>query len=87
MHDALLGLTIAAVAVSRMATRPWLGWLGWLNAALGLWVLAAAFWLAESTQAAWNEAAVGALVAIVAVVAASATRSAYREHTTDEPLP
>lgn len=77
-HDALAGLAIAVIAATRLSTRPWVAALGWLNAALGIWLVAAASWLAESTVASWNEAIVGALVAIVAALAGSATEGARR---------
>ena len=77
-HDAIAGVAIAAIAATRLSTQPWVAGLGWLNAALGMWLVAAAFWLAESTVASWNEAIVGALVAILAALAGSATDRARR---------
>ena len=77
-HDTLGGVAIAVIAATRLSTLPWVAALGWLNAALGMWLVAAALWLAESTVASWNEAIVGALVAIVAALAGSATESARR---------
>lgn len=77
-HDILLGLAIATIAAVSVGRRPWRAWTGWLNAGLGLWLFAAAFWAAESAAAAWNEAIVGALVAALASIAASATEQAQR---------
>ena len=77
-HDVLLGLAIATIAALRVGRRPWRASTGWLNAGLGLWLFAAAFWAAQSTTAAWNEAVVGGLVAALASIAASATEQAQR---------
>ena len=77
-HDAVAGALIAVTAVTRLRVRPRIAGLAWVNVVIGAWVFAAAFWLAESAIASWNEAIVGALVAVLAAVAGSATESARR---------
>ena len=73
VHDALAGAAIAVLAVTRLTTGWWSPALSWVNVLIGFWLVAAAFWLAESAAAAWNEAASGAVVAALASVSAWAT--------------
>jgi hypothetical protein len=75
-HDMAIGAAIALLAAVRIAVAIWRPVLSWINAALGLWLLAATLWLAESATAAWNEGLVGAVVVVLAALSAAATDAA-----------
>ena len=76
LHDALAGAAVAVLAVSRLTAGWWRPALSWVNAFIGMWLVGAAFWRAESATASWNEALTGALVAALASVSAWATTAA-----------
>ncbi len=77
-HDAAAGVVVMILAAGWLAARPARGTLGWLSAAVGLWLFAAAFWLADSAAASWNEAISGAVVLILGAIAGSAARATRR---------
>ena len=77
-HDAAVGLVIVVFAVAHIVARRAQSWLGWLNTLLGVWLLAGAFWRADSAAAAWNDAIVGLLVVALGSIAAAATEQARR---------
>ena len=66
------GVTIAVLSLTRLLSGS--TWPSWVNAAVGLWLFASAFWLADSNQASWNNALSGAAVFVLALVSASAGR-------------
>ncbi len=60
------GLLIAVLSLTRLFSGA--AWPGYVNAAIGGWLFASAFWLADTDQASWNNAISGALVAFLGVV-------------------
>lgn len=72
------GALVALIATVRLAVAEWQSWLSWVNAAIGAWLLASAFWLADSTEASWNVGIVGAIVFVAAVVSATASDDGKR---------
>jgi hypothetical protein len=70
------GAAIVLLALVRLAVAPAAAFLSGVIAVIGAWVFAAAFWLAEASVAAWNEAIVGGLVVILATASVLASRPA-----------
>jgi hypothetical protein len=60
-RDLVVGAFIAALALARITGLLGRGWPSYVNAALGLWLPATAFLLADATAVRWNEAIVGGL--------------------------
>lgn len=64
-NPVVFGAIVVLLALVRMAGGARESIIGYLNAAIGLWLFASAFWLADSAQAFWNVLLVGALVFFV----------------------
>jgi len=72
VHDALAGAALLTLTLSTLAGRGRTAVLVWTSAGIGLWLAAAAIWLADTPTAAANEAACGALVTLAACLRAAA---------------
>jgi SPW repeat len=51
---------------------------GWLLMAIGVWLFASGFWLAESSQASWNARGAGALMFFLGSVSVAAAQRTDR---------
>lgn len=69
-------LILAAARVSRTAF--WQSWMSYVNAFVGAWLFASAWWLDVSNAAQWNDIACGAVIFALALLSASATDTAAR---------
>jgi hypothetical protein len=89
-NDLIVGIVVLILAGTRLSkptegTKP----ASWVNAAIGVWLIAAPFILSYATdQEMWNDIIVGALLLIFAGWSASLPRERDRLHTTtDTTLP
>src|SRR5690606_38736358 len=75
-NDLIVGIIVLILAATRLSrptegTKP----ASWVNAAIGVWLIAAPFILSyETDQEMWNDIIVGVLVLVFAVWSASLTR-------------
>jgi hypothetical protein len=79
-NDVVFGAIVAFFALIRIAGAYRAEWLSWLNALIGAWVFASAFWLDSSGRAQWNDIILGAIVFVLGLISATARReTAYAE--------
>jgi hypothetical protein len=79
-NDIVFGAIVAFFALIRIAGAYRAEWLSWLNALIGAWVFASAFWLDSSGRAQWNDIILGAIVFVLGLISATARReTAYAE--------
>ncbi len=78
-NPVLAGVAIMLLALVRVTVGIWHSWISWLNAILGAWIIASAFWLADSPAASWNQAAVGGAIIVLALLSGGATDAARRQ--------
>jgi peptidoglycan/LPS O-acetylase OafA/YrhL len=69
----VFGAAVGVLALARVAGLYRESWLSVVNAVIGLWLFASAFWLADSTQASWNVGVCGILVFALAAWSAAAS--------------
>jgi hypothetical protein len=72
-NDVVFGAATAGIALGRVTGAYRAGWLSWLNALIGAWIFAAAFWLDATVAAATNHVIVGSLVVLFALASGTAT--------------
>lgn len=70
------GAIVTTLGLARAAGAFRQTWLSWVNAAIGIWLFASAFWLADSAEASWNVGIVGTIVFLLAVWSAAASGGA-----------
>ena len=79
-NDIVFGAIVAFFALIRIAGAYRAEWLSWLNALIGAWIFASAFWLDSSGRAQWNDIILGVIVFVLALISATARReTAYAE--------
>ena len=71
----LVGAAVAALACLRLVAALRISELGWMNALLGVWTAAAAFWLYDTSDGAWNSFVVGLVVFVLGLASAAASES------------
>ncbi len=69
----VFGSILAALALLRVAGAYRHSWISGINVTIGAWIFAAAFWLAPSEAAAWNDLIVGAVVMAFGIWSMSAS--------------
>ena len=74
-NDIVFGGIVAVLALVRVAGAAGASWLSYLNGLIGAWLFISAFWLDDTSQAAWNDVIVGAVIFIFALVSATASDS------------
>jgi hypothetical protein len=72
-NDVLFGAVTAIIALARVTGAYGAAWLSRVNALVGAWIFAAAFWLDATVWAATNHVIVGSLVVLFALASATAT--------------
>ena len=72
-NDIIFGAIVAVFALARMTGAYRESWLSWVNALIGAWIFASAFWLDDTGQAAGNDIILGAIVFVLGIVAATAS--------------
>jgi hypothetical protein len=77
-NDVIFGAVVLVLAGARSLFFPRQVWLSWINALVGAWVFASAFWLDSSATASWNDAILGVIVFVLALAAASELPSRRR---------
>ncbi len=83
-NDIIVGVLVIVFA-SASLSGPRNAWFSWLNAALGLWLVAAPFALTYIELAAfWNDIILGVVILILAAWSASAARPPVERH---HPMP
>jgi hypothetical protein len=71
----LCGVLVAVLSFFRASGEYSESWLSWIAAAVGVWLFASGFWLADTMRAEWNSWVLGALVILFATASASILRS------------
>lgn len=74
-NDVVFGGAIALIALLRIGGLYRESWLSWLNVAFGAWIFISAFWLDDSSTAAWNDIILGAIVVVLGMLSAGASES------------
>ncbi len=69
----IIGVIVGVLALVRAAGAFRESWLSWINVVAGAWLFVSAWWLAESSQAQWNDWIMGAVVFVLGVISATAT--------------
>ena len=68
----IVGALVAFCALIRIGA--WrAGWISWISVAVGAWLFASGFWLAESPSATWNAWLLGLGVIVLALVSIDAS--------------
>ena len=73
-NDVACGAAIVLLSLVRLLVTPAGAFVSGVNAVIGAWTITAAFWLAESATARWNEAIVGGAVLLLATVSVVASQ-------------
>jgi len=78
LNPMIVGVLVAFLGSMRMGA--WRAeWLSWIGVALGAWLFASGFWLAESPAAAWNAWVFGLAVVLLALLSIDATEEGRME--------
>lgn len=77
-NDVWAGAAIALLALARVAGAHRQSWMSRLNALIGCWLFAAAFWLDSSNTAGANDIVLGLVVFVLAVLSATASDEGTR---------
>jgi hypothetical protein len=72
-NDIIFGAIVGLIGIVRTAGAYRESWLSWVNALIGVWIFASAFWLDNTGQAAINDVILGAIVFVLGLVAATAS--------------
>jgi len=75
-NDIIFGAIIAVFALARVSGAYRLSELSWINALIGAWIFASAFWLDSTTTASWNDVILGIVVFVLAIASATASEAA-----------
>ncbi len=86
-NDVISGGIIALLALSRVFGLQREAALSWLNALVGAWLVASAFWLDNTASAGWNDVLLGVVVIGLAVWSAGAGESARGSGAATAPPP
>lgn len=68
----VFGAVVAIIALGRLAGGYRSAPLSWINMAVGVWLFISAWWLAQSSQAIWNDWILGVIVFVLGAFGASA---------------
>ena len=75
-NDIILGATVVLLAASREFGQGYkVAWPSWINVLIGLWLIAAPFFLGYSSivNATWNDVILGIIIAVLALWSALST--------------
>ncbi len=82
-NDIVFGAIVGVLALARLSGAYRAAWLSWVNALIGAWLFISAWWLDDTSTAAWNDAIAGAVIFVPAIFSASASdEAAARSMTT-----
>jgi hypothetical protein len=78
LNPMIVGAVVAFLSLARLGA--WRAeWLSAINVALGAWLFASGFWLAESPAATWNAWLFGVAVVVLALLSIDATEEGRME--------
>lgn len=77
-NDVVFGAIVAVLALARVAGAQRASELSWVNALIGVWIFASAFWLDSSGTAAANDIILGVIVFVLGLASATASEDATR---------
>lgn len=72
-NDVVFGIVVGVLALVRATGAYRAEWLSWINAAIGVWLVIAAFTIDHTAVASWNDVILGIIVFLLAVGSADAT--------------
>jgi hypothetical protein len=75
-NDVVFGAIVAVLALVRVAGAYRASELSWINALIGVWIFASAFWLDSSGTAAANDIILGIIVFVLGLASAGASEDA-----------
>ena len=78
-NPVVCGALVAFLALMRVMGAYRAAWLAWISVALGAWLFASGFWLAESLAASWNAWLLGLFVIVLALLGIDATEEGRME--------
>ena len=78
-NPVVCGALVAFLALMRVMGAYRAAWLAWISVALGAWMFASGFWLAESLAASWNAWLLGLFVIVLALLGIDATEEGRME--------
>ena len=76
LTQVIVGVVIAALALTRVNGGAWKSWVSWANVGFGAGIVVLAAVVAESGAARWNGIVAGTLIVMLATLSASASESA-----------
>jgi len=79
INPIVAGALIAFLALLRLVGAFGAEWLAWIKVAVGAWLFASGFWLAESPAASWNAWLLGIAVIMLALLSIDATEEGRME--------
>jgi hypothetical protein len=81
-NDIVFGAIVAVLGLARVSGAYRAAWLSWINAAIGAWIFISAWWLDDTSTAAWNDVIAGAVIFVLALLSASASDEGAARTTT-----
>ncbi len=78
-NPVIFGAILATLALLRASGAYRQSWMSGINATLGAWIFASAFWLPHSATAAWNALITGAIVMAFGIWSMSASEEGRRQ--------
>jgi hypothetical protein len=79
LNPIVAGALVAFFALVRLMGAFGAEWLAWIKVAVGAWVFASGFWLAESPAATWNAWLLGLAVILLALLSIDAAEEGRME--------